>query len=406
MSKYIISGGARLYGTVTVSGSKNSALPIIFASLATHGVSYIENFPDIGDTRTAIKIIECLGAKVSFDGSTLVIDAREVSFADVPNELISRLRASTYLIGAMSVRLGRAEISSFGGCGFSHRPIDYHLLAVRAFGGEIDGTYIRLSDRHPAEISFPRASVGATVNALILAAATQGESIIRGIAIEPHIKDLIDYLKSAGARITLDGNTVTVKGCELSGGRVRIGGDAIEAGTFLALSMLTEGKINVRGINPIELKAPLDLLSGAGAEVTVREGTVAVNTRPLKRLDIVAAPYPAFPTDLQPIFAPLVALTGGSITDTVWQTRFGYLSELKRFGVSYRGGEGRVEIFPSELTPATASSLDLRCGAALTLAALVAEGKSIVSDIFHIERGYERFVEKLTSLGAEIERVE
>lgn len=401
MGSFLVKGGAALYGRVRVSGSKNAALPIIFASLITNGVSRIHNLADIGDVRAAIKIIEAYGAKVTRLGDTALIDTRELYYTAPPEREVASLRASTYLLSSSLVRFGRAKVSSFGGCNFGPRPIDMHLSALVSHGARIENDELVATSLYPSEIDFHIRSVGATVNSIIAAAGCKGESVIRGIALEPHIMTLISYLKSAGAVIELIGDTLTVSGGELTGGEVTIEGDMIEAGTFLAASIVTGGRISVSGVTPEHLLSFLEPLSKSGVNIGADTSITAVG-KPNSTLSLVAAPYPAFPTDLQPVVAPILAYSGGKLTDTVWQTRFGYLAELSRFNIASRRIANTAEIFPSDILAAEATAPDLRGGAALLLAALAAEGESIIHSAEVVLRGYEHLTEKLSSLGAEL----
>lgn len=403
MGKFIINGGAPLFGKVAVSGSKNSALPIIFATLIARGVSVIENIPDIGDARVATDIVRLFGASVIAEGNRTTVDTSEVEYTSVPATLLRQLRASTYLLGSSLVRFSKAEIQGFGGCNFSPRPIDMHLDAIRAFGGVIDGANIITKGLKCADITFAKRSVGATVNALLLAAGTEGESHISGVALEPHIMTLIDFLRSAGAEISLSGDSMTVRGGALHGGTVAIGGDMIEAGTYLTASLVTGGSVRVGGASSDELSSFIDALGHGGAEFVCRGGIMSVCGAMCRPVNICTAPYPGFPTDLQPVVAPLLSRSGGKIIDTVWKERFGYLEQLSRFGISSRRIGNCAEIFVSEPKPSTAVATDLRGGIALILAALAADGVSVIHSAETVLRGYERLVPKLTALGAEIE---
>lgn len=390
-------------GSVRVSGSKNAALPIIFASVITRGVSRFYNLPDITDVADALGIIKELGAKVWREGGVTFVDTRQMRYTTPDLNKVQRIRASTYLIGSCLSRFGRAELLPFGGCGFSHRPIDMHLDAAEKFGAEIDGALLKAKKLHPAEIFFRQPSVGATVNALILAAGIKGESRLIGAAREPHIAALISYLKSAGATVTDSGNVITVIGKELNGGVAVIPGDMIEAGTFLAASIVTEGSVRVSGFNPRELAAFTAPLLCAGVIEQVSDGGVTLLGRPRREISVVTAAYPGFATDLQPIFSTILAVSrGGSIRDEVWRSRFGYLSELAKMGVSYSREDNWARISPSEIIPAKLTATDLRGGAAALILALAAKGESRIYCGELIMRGYDALVEKLSALGADI----
>lgn len=401
MGAFRVVGGAPLFGKVRVGGSKNAALPVIFASMIAHGTSRIENLPDISDVALALEILKHLGASVEVFGDVTEINTEGLCYRSVPGHLVGALRASTYLLSTMLVRFGESEIYEFGGCNFSARPIDMHLFAIESHGGEISGNKITAKRLYPSEIAFSRRSVGATVNALILAAATRGRSVITGCALEPHIFTLIEFLRSMGAEITISGDTATVVGRELSPGTVRIGGDMIEAGSYLALSVMTGGDVRATGVDPAELDAFRAPFLAAGCEPS-HLGGVSLVGKPREYVSITALPYPGFPTDLQPIAAPMLSFQGGRITDTVWRERLGYLAELRRFGISSRVVGGVGEVFPSEPHSAMATAPDLRGGMALLTAALAAEGVSVIRRGELLLRGYGDLVGKLTRLGAEI----
>ena len=406
MGRFIVNGGKGLYGGVRVSGSKNAALPIIFASLTTVGVSRIYNLPDITDVGDALGIIEELGAKVWRESGVTFIDTSEARYCVPDLERVKHIRASTYLIGACLSRFGRAELLPFGGCTFSPRPIDMHLDAAHAFGARMDEGVLTMETSRPAEIVFRQPSVGATVNALILAASVKGESRLIGSACEPHIRALISFLRSAGADIEQRGDVITVRGGELHGGSAVIPGDMIEAGTFLAASMATGGRVRVSGFDARELAAFTRPLLSAGVIEDVSGGSIMLVGKPRREISVTTGAYPRFATDLQPIFATVLASgRGGVIEETVWRSRFGYLDQLSRFGLSFSRDNSRVRIFPSDVFAAKVKAPDLRGGAAAVILALTAEGESEISDGELILRGYDSFAEKMRSLGAEIQYI-
>ena len=404
MKKITVSGGIPLRGTVAVSGSKNAALPILFATLVTGGISRLSGVPDIGDVDCAIRILECYGAHIRRDGGILTVDTRDVSYATPPDSLISSIRASTYLIGAGLARFGRADVRPFGGCAFSHRPIDIHLDACRDLGATVDGDRILCDRLHGGSICLRLPSVGATVNALLMSVAAAGESTIHGYAREPHIDDLIRFLRAAGASITVTPDAISVKPAPLRGARHHLVGDMIEAGSYLVAAVATGGSVSLSDPPADSLAAITSAISSTGAKIKKsRYGLSATAEGRLHPSNILATPYPGFPTDLAPIMTPLFSLSGGSVTDSVWPSRFGYLDALSHFGLRYRLTDNRAEIFPSRLTPARVSAPDLRGGMACVIAALMADGRSEIYSAEHILRGYENLTEKLTSLGAHIE---
>ena len=406
MGRFIVNGGKGLYGGVRVSGSKNAALPIIFASLSTVGVSRIYNLPNITDVTDALGIIEEFGAKVWREGGATLIDTREVGYTAPSLERVKRIRASTYLIGSCLSRFGRAELMPFGGCAFSPRPIDMHLYAAEKFGASIGGTTLTAEKLSGAEISFRQPSVGATANSLIIAASAKGRTVLKGVACEPHIRALISYLTGAGASISLSGDTITVEGAELHGSSAVIPGDMIEAGTFLAASLVTGGRVRVSGFDARELNSFKAPLLSSGVIEDVSGGSVMLVGKPKREISVTTGAYPDFPTDLQPIFSTILATSrGGRIEERVWRSRFGYLDELARLGVSYSRDKDVATVFPSEILAGRVSARDLRGGAAAVILALAAEGESIIESGELVLRGYDSFAEKLSDLGAKIQYI-
>ena len=403
MKKIILQGGTGLSGEVAVSGSKNAALPIIFACILTKGVSEIRNLPDIGDVQIALRILSSLGATVSFFGGVALIDTTELYYREPELDLVSKIRASTYLLGACVSRFGRCPILPFGGCNFSKRPIDMHIDACLSLGGRLSESGLSADRLVGGEINFKQKSVGATVNAILMASSARGDSIIRGSAREPHIDALIEFLISCGAEIKRQGDDLYISGAELHGGRITIIGDMIEAGSYIAAGLITDGDVLIRECPVAHMDAIFDAFLGFGASLDIDGNTVRVRKGNGNPISIVATPYPGFPTDLQPIAAPLMAaFSGGEIIDTVWPGRFGYLDQLSNFGVKYTVSENRALIYPSTFKAACATAPDLRGGMACLLTALCAEGESRISSAGIILRGYENLVEKLCTLGANL----
>ncbi|MBP3583380.1 MAG: hypothetical protein J6K44_04985, partial [Clostridia bacterium] len=361
MKSFVILGGKPLVGNVTVSGSKNSALPILFATVIARGESIIENLPKIGDTDAALTILSELGADIRLDGNTARINTESLVYSEPSSALTSLIRASTYLIGSLLARFGRCRLSTFGGCNFADRPIDIHLDSAYRLGATREGELLLANSLHPAEITLRLPSVGATVNTLLLASSIKGKTVIRGFAREPHILTLIDFLRSAGAKIELSDVEITVEGGNLHGGRVKIDGDVLEAATLLTAGAITNGRVGVIGGDFNAMNSITRAFSALGLSLLYEgEALVCERGEYSYYTEIVARPYPGFPTDLQPIFAPLFAsLSGGKITDTVWRERFGYLDELARLGVkSARLTDGAL-IYKSKQHSGTASSPDL-----------------------------------------------
>ena len=404
MKKIIVEGGHALNGEIKVSGSKNAALPIIFSCILINGTSEIKNLPDIGDVRVALRIISDLGASVERRGDVTYIDTANLTYKRPSEELVSKIRASTYLMGACLKRFGKCHLLPFGGCDFSHRPIDMHLSACLSLGGVLSSDLLLAKKLVGAEIIFDKPSVGATVNAILLSASAEGDSIIRGCAIEPHIDALIDFINSSGGEVKRCGKDIFVSGRELSGGRISIIGDMIEAGSYLVAGLMCGGEVRVLGCKSDEMTSVSESIHDLGARL-LQEGERLWVVRPqiASYLSLTAEPYPGFPTDLQPIFAPLMAShSGGEICDLVWPTRFKYLDSLSAFGVASSVKSGRAEIYKSTIHHGSVSSPDLRGGFACLLAALFARGRSEIYSAELILRGYEKLEEKLAALGARI----
>ncbi len=407
MGRFVVKGGMPLSGNVKVSGAKNAALPIIFAAVAMNGISVIHGFPEIGDTGAALSILEELGAKIKSTENSLVIDTRELEYKEPSDEYVSALRASTYLLGASLARFGRAEIRRVGGCSFDERPIDMHIDAALAFGAVLHGeNVLTVKKLRPATVRFKKISVGATVNALILAASAEGESRIYGYAKEPHVISLARFLSDAGADIELFDEYIKVSGTKLSGAECEIIPDMIEAGSYMALSLITGCGISVSTSMPEHLSSYILMLSRLGAAVEYSDGAFRLSGRATDFAKIKTAPYPQFPTDLAPVIAPVLALGGGGmIYEGVWHNRFGYLSSLAEYGVKYFAGDGFAYIEHSSVRPAHTVAADLRGGMAQLLLALSASGESVIECSETVKRGYSRLTEKLRALGADITEI-
>ena len=407
MKTIFVNGGAPLRGDIHVSGSKNAALPIIFACILTNGVSEIENLPDIGDVRVALSLLTSFGATVRKENNLTFIDTTNLSYSAPDVNSVSAIRASTYLIGSCLSRFGRCPIMKFGGCNFSSRPIDMHLEACFRLGARAEGELLLCNRLIGNEIVFDKASVGATVNALLLSASAEGETVIKGCAVEPHIDALIAFLVSCGAEISRRGRELHIVGKQLHSGKIKIIGDMIEAGSYLALSLMCGGGIRVLNAPISDMQAVIESLKNLGADISVdKSGCLSLSLGEANYLDIVATPYPGFPTDLQPVFAPLMAYcNGGKITDTVWQNRFGYLSGLSNFGVKSTLGNNSATIYKSNIHNGSFVAPDLRGGMAGLLCALCSTGQSEIYSAETILRGYEKLEEKLRSVGAEIKIV-
>ena len=404
MRKIKINGAKPLGGSFTVNGSKNAALPLVFASLACHGVSELSNFPNIGDTETALELISDLGAVVKREGKSVYIDTRNLTYAPPRAELTRKIRASTYLIGACLSRFGRIDISGFGGCDFSDRPIDLHVYAAEALGAKSQGSCLTASRLLGNRVNLPKPSVGATVNTLIIAAGAEGTTEIYGAAKEPHVMCLIDFLRTMGAEIDVSDKCIKVVGKDLTSGSAYVIGDMVEAATYLLAGAVTGGEVTAVGLDTQTLYPLFGLLSDMGADIKLCATKAKVGARgQLKYAKATAKPYPGLPTDIQPMLAPIFAAnSGGAIRDLVFPDRLGYLDVLSGFGISsYRCGKSAV-VLPSRIHNARVSAPDLRGGAACILAALAANGESEISSSQIILRGYEAPDKLLRSLGGKI----
>jgi UDP-N-acetylglucosamine 1-carboxyvinyltransferase len=403
MKKIIIEGGMPLCGNICPQGSKNAALPILFATIATKGISVLYDVPDIGDIEVAIKILSLYGVRISREGNVLYVDSGSVKYTDAPSQLTGMIRASSYLYGSCLVRFGMVGLTAQGGCNFDDRPIDLHIKAATLLGAELKEDRLIGRKLKGSEIVFDKVSVGATINALIMASSAEGRTVIRGGAREPHVLSLIDFLTKAGASITLDGTDYIVEGRELHGAEYRIIPDMIEVGTYLLAAPLTGGRITVHSSVCKDLTSFFDKLIDFGITVKYTEDHAEVEGAALKSASVITSPYPGYPTDLAPQISVIMAsFFGGTVEETVWRARFGYLRALNSFGVNYSLGGSKVTVIPSSIKCASVAAPDLRGGAACLLAALTAKGKSEIYSPQIILRGYSSLQQKLTALGAGI----
>ena len=419
MTKYIVQGGHPLFGEVRISGAKNAAVAIIPAALLVDGVCRIENIPQISDVTALLKILEQLGANVRFlNRSSVEIDCRHISTTQVSQELAHKIRASYYLIGALLGRFGEAEVSMPGGCNFGGvRPIDQHVKGFVAMGAEVrEGDFICAKAEggrmKGANIYLDVVSVGATMNIMMAAVLAEGTTVIENAAKEPHIVDLANFLNSMGADVKGAGtDTIRIFGVDkLHGGSYAIIPDQIEAGTYMAAVAACGGQVLVRGIIPNHMDCITAKLQEMGVQVEEQDDTLLVRrSGKLHRANVKTLPYPGFPTDMQPQITVALCLAEGTsmVTEGVWDNRYRYVGELTRMGAQIRV-EGRSAVVEGveHLNAASVQAYDLRAGAAMVIAALAAEGTSEVSNVHYIERGYEDIIEKLRSIGAQIESVE
>ena len=419
VEKYVIKGGTTLRGEVEISGAKNAAVAIIPAALMVDGVCRIENVPQISDTDMLLTILSELGAKIRYiNKSTVEIDCTQVRYQDAPYDLMRKIRASYYLIGAMLGRFGSAKTTMPGGCNFGVRPIDQHIKGMTALGADVEirngFVYADTADGRPhgARIYLDKVSVGATMNIILAATLAQGRTIIENAAREPHIVDLANFLNSMGADIRGAGtDTVKVNGVDaLHGGSYAIIPDQIEAGTYMVAAAATGGEVLIKNVIPRHLECISAKLRETGTIVQEYGDSVLVKgASVLRRANVKTLPYPGFPTDMQPQMGTLLCLANGTsvITEGIYDNRFKYVNELRKMGAEIQV-DGRVAVIEggTKLTGAPVKACDLRAGAAMVIAGMCASGTTVVEDIHYIERGYENFVGKLKALGAQIELVD
>lgn len=416
MSRFIITEGKPLKGKVRISGAKNSVLPIIAASLLAEGRSVIDEIPYLNDVRIMCELIESLGAKVelSDDRLRLGINCGTLSNATAPYELVNKLRASFLVMGPLLARTGATRISLPGGCAIGSRPVDLHLKGFTAMGATITQGhgYIEARTRgrlQGAKIYLDFPSVGATENIMMAGALAEGQTIIENAAIEPEVVDLATYLTSMGADIKGAGtDTIKINGVRsLTAANHAIIPDRIEAGTFMVAAAVTGGDVMIENVVPDHLKPVSAKLKEAGIEISEELTSIHVKAGELKAVDIKTHPYPGFPTDMQSQMTSLLSRACGTsmVIETIFENRFMHISELKRMGANIKV-EGRSAIIEGceRLTGAQVKATDLRAGAALVIAGLAAEGRTEITDIEHIERGYMNMEDKLASLGANIKK--
>ncbi len=417
MESIIVRGGRSLSGEVRVEGAKNSALKLMAAALLAPGTSRITNVPDIADVEVMSQVLEGLGAKVARSDHSLTVDATTLTSFEAPYEMVAQMRASIAVLGPLVARHGQARVAMPGGCNIGSRKIDMHISGLAELGVEIRTGHGFIEAIAPADglraahvmLDFP--SVGATENLLMAAVVASGTTIIENAAREPEIVDLIDFLNGMGGRIAGGGSaTLTVEGVEsLHPTEHRVVGDRIEAGTFIVAGALTGGPVTVRGFDPAHLDLVLVKLQQAGCVVHIFDDGVTIERhQPVRAVDIQTLPYPGFPTDMQAQFMALMAIADGSsiITENVFENRFMFADEIGRMGADIRIESHHALVRGvAQLSGAPVRCTDLRGGAALAIAALVADGTTRIGDIYHIDRGYEGFVDKLAALGADIERV-
>ncbi len=417
MSDIIVEGLSRLEGSVNIQGSKNAVLPIIAATVLSNGRSYINNCPYLSDVLASIKILECLGAECKFEGNTLTVDSTNIDNYCVPDNLMREMRSSSLFLGAIIGRTGKAVICNPGGCELGPRPIDLHIKALKSLGAtvnEYNGCIEFSSDNglkgNEIQLSFP--SVGATENIILASVTAKGRTVVRNCAREPEIVDLARYLNLCGAKIKGAGkDTVIVEGVkQLNGADYFVMPDRIVASTYISAAAITGGKINIKNIYPDNLNSIISVYKEAGCNFEINGNSLVVDAP--NRLNAVSTVrslvYPGFPTDSGPmLIASLTKSKGSTIfVENIFENRFRYVDELKRMGADI-SVEGKVAVVDgiNETYGANCEATDLRGGAALVVAALGAKGKTKITKIEHIKRGYEDIVRDLSYLGADIKEV-
>ena len=413
VDKLVVNGGKELQGKVKISGAKNAVLPIMASSLLARGVTTIKNVPNLRDTRTFIELLTILGAECNFEDSTLTIDATNIISLEAPYDLVKTMRASFYVMGPLLGRYGETKVSLPGGCAWGPRPVDYHLKGFEALGAkiELNQGYIlaRSENLKGGNISFDIASVGATANILMAAVLASGKTTISNAAIEPHIVQLCDVLVSMGADIDGIGtNQLVIHGVKkLSAVEITVIPDMIEAGTFL-MAGATLGDIELKNVDPSHLTIVLEKLYEAGCEVSTGIDSIRIQRKTaINPVDITTNVYPGFATDLQAQWIALMSIANGKsvVTESIYLDRFSHVPELVRLGANINLQKNSATIFgQKKLYGAQVMSTDIRASASLVIAALIAEGRSDISRIYHIDRGYENIEDKFRLLGADIYR--
>ncbi|UCD20316.1 MAG: UDP-N-acetylglucosamine 1-carboxyvinyltransferase [candidate division WOR-3 bacterium] len=418
MAGFFIEGGTRLSGEVRISGAKNSALPIIAAALLTDKKVVLKNIPDVYDVRTMIQLVEYLGASTHFNRNVLIIEAPRLKRLEAPYDIVSRMRASYYVLGALLARAKKAVVAMPGGCAIGPRPVDMHIRGLSALGAkiEISSGCINADGRNlvgsKVDLQGPKGtSVGATINVMLAASGAAGTTVISPAAVEPEVLDVADFLKTLGVEVSGDGShRITIRGGNVfrEGSSYKIIPDRIEAGTFAVAAAITRGKVLIKAALAEHLTSVLEKLIEIGVKVTLKDEGILINGRGSKRTtNIFVAPYPGFPTDMQAQFMALLATVPGTSTikESIFENRFMQAVELMRMGadITIEGDTAVINGTPT-LSGTHLMASDLRASSALVLAGLAARGKTVVSRIYHLDRGYERFEVKLRRLGARIKR--
>ena len=417
MEKLLIKGGKSLSGQIDCSGAKNAALPVIAASILSSDDITLKNLPYLQDITTMFELIGSMGADISLDEKmNFKLNTSNLSNLEARYELVKTMRASILVLGSMVAKYGYAKIALPGGCAIGSRPVNYHLKALEKLGAEIslNNGYIEAKAKKltGANIEFEGVTVTGTENLMMAASLAEGLTTLTNVAKEPEISDLADFLNSMGAKISGAGtDEITIEGVkELTGTTFKIPADRIEAGTYLVAAAVTNGKITIKKIDPKRMGSIIETLQKAGAEVNTNGNSISLDMtkNSIKPVDIVTAPFPGFPTDMQAQFTILNCIGRGesSVKETIFENRFMHVQELNRMGtdITINGTTALINGVDS-ISGAQVMATDLRASASLILAGLIAKGETIVDRIYHIDRGYERIEEKLSNLGAEIIRL-
>ena len=413
MAKILINGGKILSGEVKISGAKNAVLPIMSATLLCPGKFTIHNVPDLRDTRTMMQLLEITGAKTEFNNGSIFIDSTGVNNPEAPYDLVKTMRASFYVLGPLISRFGKVQVSLPGGCAWGPRPVDYHLKGLEKLGAKLDlegGNIVaEAKELKGCDIHFEFPSVGATGNLAMASVRAKGTTRLYNCAKEPEITQLCEFLNSMGADIKGVGtDTLIISGVkELNQADITVIPDRIEAGTFLMAGALN-GEIKVKNVIPLHLEKVTNKLIEAGCEINIKDSSISISPpTKIKSIDMTTAVYPGFPTDLQAQWVALMSLSESSaiVTDTVYHDRFSHIPELARLGANIKVEKNTAFIRGvNQLVGAPVMSTDIRASAALFIAALAAKGKTEISRVYHIDRGYEKIEQKFLELGADIIR--
>lgn len=416
MEKFVIEGGRPLYGNIRIQGAKNAALPILAAATLTDGISVIEDVPDLLDIRVMLEILTSLGCEVRHDGNLVKINTATMFSSHIPEDLMGQMRSSVFLMGPLLAKFGEVKVYRPGGCAIGERPIDLHLKGLQKMGAIIEESHSLITCKAEklfgAEIMLDLPSVGATENLMMAAALADGHTIIRNAAREPEITDLQNFINAMGGSVSGAGSdTIHIDGVErLSPVRYRVIPDRIVAGTLMIATAMTKGEISIHNVIFDHIAAIALVLREMGVQIKADDDIIKISyLEPLKKIDKITTSYfPSFPTDMQPQMMALLAITDGSsmIKETIFNGRFKHVSELNRMGANIKTdlNTAFIQGVP-KLSGASVEATDLRAGAAMVLAGLVAEGTTQVKKIHYIDRGYDRFDKTLQELGAKIERV-